>query len=263
MKIVFVILLILGSLTWRNTALAQGPPITMDKAIMLGQGRTVLRNLTEIKSTAQGSYSRSAFMFHYLPTNNTLVALHLPFVSADLKDNSENQKLYLGDIQIKGKYQIYRKDQTGKTLRFALVTLQTLPTGKNFGVSDIDFVSSGNFTSYQGVVLGYEKLQYGIGVAFGYMFVPSANTDHLVYKVGFGLPLLKPDFPLRQINLYFEYAAHWEIQTKSYQILSTQSVQYAFGAATLEVGFRTPITQEVSDLRTYNHSLFLGGRIVL
>lgn len=237
---------------------AQGPPITGDKPIMLSGGTVVVKTLTEIRNTEYGTYTYAPLMVHYLPTSNTLVAVHLPMVFRNVLGDVEHTS-GVGDIQLRAKYQFYRKDQTGKTFRMVVKTIQTLPTGRDWNVRGI---SMGEYSSYLGLVAGYETIKYGISNELGYNLVPASDNDELQYKLGFGLPLLKPVYPVKQINLYFEYAANWAVETNDFELLYAQGIQYAIKRLTLEAVIQAPLIQTVSDWQKRNYSILLGTRYV-
>jgi len=235
-----------------SLAFGQGPPITTDKPIMLGAKRKILKTLTEIRKTDHGTYTKIPVMAHYLPTSNSLVALHLPLVLYD--GNSK-----LGDVQLLAKYQFYRKDNTGKTFRMVAKTLQTLPTGPKLGINGI---SVGQYESYQGVVAGYESLKYGISNELGFNLTPESDMDELRYKLGFGLPLMKPGYPVNIVNLYFEYSSMWFVNMNDYMLLYAQGIQYARGRLTVEAAIQTPLIEEVTLANQRKYSVFLGTRYV-
>ncbi len=245
-------------------ALAQGPPILGDKAIMLGAKRTIIKTLNEVRFSSIGIFSKSYLMGHYLPTSNTLFAIHLPFISYNFKNkNTEqfdlNSGQDLGDIQFLGKYQFYRKDNIGKTFRIVVKTIQTLPTGKRIG---IERISTGLYQSYFGIVAGYESLKYGFSNELGYNFVPDGMFDVLRHKLSFGLPLLKATYPVNQINLFFEYDNSWYTQNNDFQILYSQGIQYAKGRFTVEIAIQFPLIQSISEAKERDYSLFFGIRYI-
>ncbi len=48
---------------------------------MLGSKSVILKTLTEVRKQELGIYTRLPLMAHYLPTSNSLIALHIPFVN--------------------------------------------------------------------------------------------------------------------------------------------------------------------------------------
>ena len=233
---------------------AQGPPITSDKPIMLGGGSFTVKTLTENRFTQRGRFSYIPLMLHYLPSANSLVAVHLPYINFDtfLEDNAG-----LADIKVLGKYQFFRKDATGKTFRIVAKTIQTLPTGFDIDAMDI---STGKYAGYYGIVSGYETLKYGISTEVGYNWMPNGTLDEFRAKFGFGLPLLKPQYPNKQVNLYFEYTNSWVGERDWYQMLYAQGIQLALKNITLDLAIQLPLVNDVDEGRKFKYSLFMGTR---
>ncbi len=236
---------------------SQGPPITSDKPIMLGANTWIVKTLSEIRNTNQGTFSRFPLMVHYLPTANTLIGVHLPFVHYQFNNEENNQTL--GDIELRAKHQFYRNDKKGKTFRLVAKTAQTLATGKEIGIEGI---STNQFQSYWGMIAGYESIKYGISNELGYNISIENSQNELRYKLGFGLPLLKQSYPVNQINLHFEYQSSWFVATNEYLLLYAQGIQYAKGSFTFETAIQFPLQQTLVSERQRIVSLFLGTRYV-
>lgn len=259
MKLRNILLIALLSVVISQIINAQGPPITADKPIMLGSESVIIKTLTEIRNTEEGTFTRIPLMAHYLPTSNSLVAVHIPWTNYSFKGQNENNGSYLGDINILGKYQFYRKDGKAKTFRMVAKTLQIIGTGKDFGPGEI---SAGVYQGYYAVVAGYETIKHGISTEIGYNISPSGNQDEIRYRLGFGLPLLKPVYPVKQINLYFEYASNWRTETDQYEMLFAQGIQYAKGRLTLEAAIQVPLVQNNFDTFKLNSNILLGTRYI-
>lgn len=236
-------------------AYSQGPPITGDKPIMLGGKSFTTKTLIELRNNARGSIFYAPLMLHYLPSSNSLVAVHIPLVSYSLNDLGSGTNL--ADIKLLGKYQFFRKDGTGKTWRITAKTIQTLPTGEEL---DIIEISTGRYQGYYGIVSGYETLKYGISGELGYNWIPNGTLDDFRAKLGFGLPLLKPQYPNKQLNLYFEYASVLVPERDWYQLLYAQGVQYALKNVTFDLALQLPLVQDIPESRALNYSLFIGSR---
>ena len=248
------ILLFAIAIATLQTLKGQGPPITSDKPIMLGGGSFTVKTLTENRFTQRGRFSYMPLMLHYLPSANSLVAVHLPYINYDtfLEDDEG-----LADIKIIGKYQFFRIDSTAKTFRVVAKTIQTLPTG--IAIDAID-ISTGKYAGYYGIVAGYETLKYGISTEVGYNWMPNGTLDELRAKVGFGLPLLKPQYPNKQLNLYFEYTNSWVTERDWYQLLYSQGVQLSLKNINIDVALQLPLVNDVDQGRKFKYSLFLGSR---
>jgi hypothetical protein len=234
---------------------AQGPPITADKPIMLGGKSFTTKTLMEFRNTQRGDFAYIPLMLHYLPSSNSLVAVHIPLI--DYRIDGGTSGTELSDIKILGKYQFYRKDATGKTFRMVLKTIQQLPTGPSLDMMDI---ATGEYQSYFGWIAGYETLQYGISSEIGYNWMPNGNLSAFQQKLGFGLPLLKPQYPNKQLNLYFEYANVWVFERSWYQLLYAQGIQYARKNITFDLAVQVPLVNDVAEGRKLNQSVFLGAR---
>lgn len=238
-----------------NFSVAQGPPITADKPIMLGEGSFTARTLTEIRRTERGTFAYIPFTLNYLPSSKIELGVEIPYLDYDFENGDTGSTL--ADIKLMGKYQFYRKDATGKTFRVVAKTVQTLPTGEELDLMDL---SVGKYAGYYGIVAGYETLKYGISNELGYNTMPDGTMDEFRYKLGFGLPLLKPQYPNKQVNLFFEYTSSWLVERDWYQLLYAQGIQYARKATTVELSVQVPLVSDVEPGRNLRYSLFFGGR---
>ncbi len=240
---------------------AQGPPITSDKPIMLAQGNVVVKTLSEYRQTDQGTFTKVPLMVHYIAHSKILLGVHLPFTSHNF--NTENEFLKngssLGDIELLGKYQFYRNDKMAKTLRMVIKTVQTLPTGKEY---EIEGISTGAYQSYLSWVTGYETIKYGISNELGFRVSPNENYNELVHKFGVGLPLLKPVYPVKQINLYFEYSNAYMFHHNAFMMLYAQGVQYAIKQLTIETAIQFPLIQTENVPNPRQFSWLVGTRYV-
>ena len=235
--------------------LAQGPPIIGDKPIMLGSNSWVFRTLSELRNTEKGEYLKTPVIAHFLPSSKTLIGIHLPFIKP--MSNGNKKDYFIGDIELIGKYQFYRKDETGKTLRLLLKTIQTLPTGKELNLMRM---SMGKYANYIAVLAGYESVKIGIINELGFNYQPNFNNDEIRYVLSIGVPLLKPSYPVKQINLFFESQNSWFVKKGNYLNLFAPGIQYAKGRMTLETSYQFPLFQNIENKR--KNSIFLGGRYI-
>ncbi len=242
-----------------NKLSGQGPPITADKPIMLGGNSIIVKTLTEVRVKDVGTVTRMPLMFHYLPTANTLVAVHLPLVNVSYNSGFRNNGASFGDMDILAKYQFYRKDGMAKTFRMVAKTLQSLPTGKDLSIRGI---STNKYTGYYGIVAGYEYIKYGISNEVAFEHTPSTGELDVLYKFGFGLPILEPIYPVKQLNFYFEPQVRWLTKPNHYELLYAQGVQFAIKRLTLEAAVQFELAGNSHFLTTYRHSIYLGTRFI-
>ena len=256
-KLYLVATLLISSL---SVGVAQGPPITADKPIMLGGGY-IFKTLTEIRSTDGGTFTRIPIMAHHLPSANSLIAVHLPMVLHSFTEGSAFEDgAQLGDIQIMGKYQFFRKDGHAKTFRMVLKTVQNLPTGKKYG---IDGMSTGEYQSYFAVVAGREAINLGLSGEVGYNIAPNSDLDQIALRLGAGLPVLRPVYPVKQLNLYFEFSHNIYPAVDTYEFLYAQGIQYAIKRLTFEMAYQWPISTTVTDIYRLRNSVLLGARFII
>lgn len=242
---------------------AQGPPITSDKPIMLSSKTMLIKSLTEIRKTESSTFFYAPIMYHYVFKHNFLTAIHVPLVGRYRpSDGLYTNHTGLGDIKLMAKYQFFRKDMTRRTLRMVIKGVQTFPTGKDLGVVDFGV---GEFQTHLGWVTGYETIKHGISHELSYHFVPN-HSDEIRQKFGIGLPLLKPLYPVNQLNLYFEYSGNYFLEHKSYELLYAQGIQYAYRHFTFEAAIQVPLVHTGGhahhDDDKHQYSVFLGTRYV-
>ena len=256
----FTFVFLFVAVLFSSNAIAQGPPITADKPIMLSKGSFIAKTLTEYRSTDFGNFTKVPLMLHYIFHKNALVALHVPFVKYEFEPGFGFDGTGLGDVNVLLKYQFYRKDRTGKTFRLVTKSLQNLPTGEKL---DIHEFSTGFYKGYYAIVAGYETIKYGISGEVGFNHSPQDNTDELRVNLGFGLPLLKPVYPVNQINLYFEYSYVRATEIGANMLLYAQGIQYARKRVTLETAIQLSLFQTELHHGNRNYSLLFGARYII
>ncbi len=255
-NIFFAIVMIMAS----ADGLAQGPPITADKPIMLGGNTIVIRTLTEFRNTVGGNFVKAPLIVNWLPSSDLLFSAQLPLTTYNFLDSDDNDGSYLGDIALITKYQFYRKDGQARTHRVVLKSNQKFPTGQEFGPFEI---ANGTYQHYLSIVSGYETIKYGISAEAGYNWAPGDNIDEYRLKLGFGLPLLKPTYPVNQLNLYFEYFGQYRPESDETELLYAQGIQYARGRLTVEFAVQVPLFQsEVIQRFRLNNDILIGARYI-
>ncbi len=258
MRINFIVFII--GLGLSGTVLnAQGPPIRLDKPIMLGSGESTVRALYNYINTDQTNYSMALLMADHNVTSDFAVEVEIPWVfSSDWGSDRP------GDMSVMLKYQFYRKDGMGKTTRIAAKAKHSFPTGRELKVP---IAGMGHHKTYFGTLAAYESLSLGVQAEVGYYVVPGeSDLNMLSYQLGVALPLLPPAYPTNQINVYLEadgmnMRGHEGHSQFGYYI--APGLQYARGKFTVEASVRFPISQDLPIGYEQNWNLLAGGRMVL
>ena len=234
---------------------AQGPPVLLDKPIMLSQGSLLLRTMGEYRHLSRGtSYLHTPLMLHCIPHRRWLVAGHLPLLYDFVGKTS------VGNVSFVGKYLLTRKDGMAKTLRTTAKWRIDLPNGSGEGPIDFDYDDYKMQASY---ILGYESLRYGLLSEVGYRYLHNSLSDDIILHLGASIPLLKPVYPSKQINLYFGYQAHYEPQTGQYFVRFGQGAQYAYNKLTLDLAVRQNLVENEPEEEKVRLNFFLGTRYLV
>lgn len=226
---------------------------------MLGAGNGTIRAL--LKSTALEDLRYQALLLEgdYNISAAFAVGAELP-----LTFNDRSEQFRLGDAAVFAKYQFVRRDGKGKSFRLAAKGKHMFPTGPAFAAP---LVGMGQHMSYAGLVGAYESLDLGIQAELGYAHAyTDAAMRHLSYKLGVGLPLLKPSYPVNQVTVYLEteglnLPAHGNMQQYGYYY--APGLQYARGKATLDASLQLPLAQQVQASLSRRWAALVGVRYIL
>ncbi len=258
MRFLFASLLILACTAPR--LFAQGPPITLDKPIMLGEKKGTLRPYLKLANNARRDFTAFVVEGDYNVSNSFAIGAEVPLVYDRLDDFG------LGDVSVMAKYQFYRKDGMGKTVRIAAKGKQSFATGRD---AETMLLGMGHSMSYLGILAARESLALGTQFELGYGFVPTnQRLSQLSYKLGFGLPLLESAYPVKQVNLYFETEGinlrDFEGDAQ-YGYYYAQGLQYAIGRFTYDLSVQFPLTQQLQGSPGMERriSALLGFRVIL
>ncbi len=247
--------------TWSTNVWGQGPPITLDKPIMLGEKKGTVRPFAKIADNEVHDFTAFVLDADYNFTNKLAVAAEVPLVFAQHGEGAG-----LGDIGLTAKYQFYRKDGMGKTIRIAAKAKNMFRTGKSL---ETPTLGMGHNMTYLGILAARESLRLGTQAEVGYAAMPSADhLNHWLYKLGFGLPLLKPVYPVNQINLYFEFEGvnlPRHNGANQYGYYYAQGLQYAKGRFTFDLSVQFPISQQFHGTPTFERKLWtlVGARMIV
>jgi hypothetical protein len=249
-----VLAMILASLS----LFAQGPPIRTDKPIMLGENKGTARAFYQYFTNGTTHYHVVPLMIDYNLKNNLEFGIEAPF--AALSSESRQEGFRTGDLMLKAKYQFIRKDGMGKTFRVAAKASSMMPTGRD---NEAPTVGMGTFMTSAGLLAGMESLKYGVVGELSYNAMHTMHPDFLEAKLAFGLPLMKPAYPVKQVTLYFEYEGKWMPGIDAYAAYFAQGIQYAFRSYALELSLQMPLVQQVPDFFRRDIALMIGGRFVI
>ena len=254
-----ILSLILGITVFATALVAQGPPIRLDKPIMLGSGESTARALFSHFDTDHSNYSLLLLEADHNITRNWAVGIEVPWVFASDFGNDRP-----GDLGIVLKHQFYQNDQMGKTTRISAKAKHAFPTGRDL---KIPTAGMGHHKTYLGGLAAYESLSLGIQTEIGYYIVPSESAYNMLnYKLGVGIPLLEPSYPTNQINIYIE-AEGMNMESiegnAQYGYFIAPGLQYARGKYTIEASFQFPISQNMHHTYERNWNFLAGGRMVL
>jgi len=211
---------------------AQGPPIITDKPIMLSEHTVLIKTLTSIANTSDGTYSKIPLMLHYLPSSNTIFGVHIPMVMA--AENTSQPGTYFGNFEIFGKYQFFRRDGHRKTTRMAIKALGGFKS--NINGPDSDLITKESQAEIQ-YIIGRETIRYGLGFNVGYRYTGPDYTDKIVIKFDYGKPIMPVKYPPKQLNLYFEWKTEIPIQEGKMSNYVIPGIQYAHKTLTFDFAY--------------------------
>lgn len=235
---------------------AQGPPILIDKPIMLGAHKGTLRTLAQYGDYHHLDYYALAIMGDYNLRNDLAIALTIPVAFEKGGDAG------LGDLMLEAKYQFLRKDGMGKTFRVSAKGAATFATGQDEAATML--FGMGTWQTFAGIVAGYESLQLGLVSELGYRTVGGEFDDNLSYKLTFGIPFLAPAYPVKQVTFYGEFSGVTTAWENEHALFAAPGIQYALGPCTYEFSYQFPLYQKNIPLHHVNNkTFFIGWRIVL
>ena len=177
-------------------AQASAAPITFNSALPVGQGRFIVREQLVVSRSgddpsgtgreidtrsllsvvAYGVNAKLA-MFGVLPyTNKEATMLGAPERSSD----------GFGDLTVFGRYTLYQRDWSGRTLRVAGVAGLKAPTGSDDESDSLGRLpvalqpGTGSWDGFLGGVVSYQRVEFGIDAQLSYR----ANTEANEFEAG-------------------------------------------------------------------------------
>ncbi len=247
------------NLLWINSSYAQGPPIFTDSPIMLGLEGRGLRTFGNYISKKNVKVYIHPIAIPYNITSKWQVGTIVPFINKNPK--GLDSRFGLGDVKLYTKYQVVQKDNKGKTFRTLIKLTETFPSGNS---KDLPTLGTGAYQTSIGVVSGYITTKYGIYSEVGYTITSNNLPDNLIYNIAFGYPLVPPQYPPKQINVYLELNGNYLVKNSSNSLFISPGIQYIAGKRLLlETGIQLPLIEDVSDSSKTNFMYTLGTRILI
>lgn len=239
----------------------QGPPIIADKPIMLGEHKGTVRVVYSYMKADKLDARVIMPSVDFNVSNKFALEMMLPLQKYI---GSAEKGFILSDIAIAGKYQYFKVDMKGKTIRLAVKGAHSFYIAKQH--AHIKPVGSGVWGSYGGLVAGMESLKIGIIGDFGLSIVrditPNVTGNFFQGKLAFGLPLLKHVFPIRQLNVYIETEIVDQLNAKSYSFYMAPGIQYIFGVIAIEAFYQRSVLQSGNNLFYPNQTMGAGIRYI-
>jgi hypothetical protein len=239
----------------------QGPPILADKPIMLGQHKGTVR-LAYAYMNADKLDARFIMpSVDFNVSNKISLELMTPFQKYI---GSAESGFKLADIAVSGKYQYFKLDLKGKTIRLAVKGAHRFKVAKQH--SNIKPVGSMPWGTYGGIIAGMESLRVGVIGDFGISIVqdiaPRVTSNFFMGKISLGIPLLKHVFPIRQLNVYLEAEIVDQLNAVSSSFYIAPGIQYVFGTLAFEFFYQRSIYQNGNNNFFPNKTLGVGIRYI-
>ncbi len=271
---------------------ALGAPITFSTALPVGEGKIIVReqvvvsnsgddpsdvgrevNTRSLLSVAAYGVNAKLAMFAVLPyTNKEATTLNGPKRSSD----------GLGDVTVFGRYTLYQKDWTGRTLRVAGVAGLKAPTGSDDESDDSGRLpvglqlGTGSWDAYVGGVVSYQTLDFGIDAQVSYRENTEASGfeagDETRFDVSYQHRLSPSTLDLETRSfLYGVVELNTIIRDRHRQngvslensggttVFLTPGVQYVTRKIIAEIAVQIPVVQNLNGSALENDFMIRGG----
>lgn len=257
-KIIWLLIL-LAIISIRKNSQAQGPPIFTDSPVFLGAEGRGLRTFGKYISKKNTTEYTQPFGIPYNVTPTLLVGVIVPFVSKS-PQGTETQS-GVGDVAAFAKYVIIQKDYLGKTFRTVLKVQEKFPTGN---IKSNPALGAGAYQTAIGLVSAYITQKYGLYSEFGYNITSNNLPDNVIYNFAFGLPLIPPQYPPKQLNVYLEFNGNYIIGNRQNNLFISPGIQLIpHRRFILETGIQFALIEDVPDNQKTNFMYLLGTRILI
>ncbi len=236
------------------TAYCQGPPISCETPVMLGLEGNGIRTFGKFIKKEHSNVYIQPIGIPYNVTTKFQIGSIIPYKRVRLAEEVTNSGI--ADVTIFAKYQLFKKDMTAKTFRVLVKVKQTLPTGTQ--------VSSNRYNTYFGLVIGRVASTIGTYGDVGFIYNSEQASDKIAYNFSLGIPLLKPQYPQKQINVFLEFNGNYLIDNKANTLFFSPGFQFIPGRRVLfETSFQKPIVEDESSLNKTKYRMIVGTRFLI
>ena len=94
--------------------------------------------------------------------------------------------------------------------------------------------------------------------------VESIKLDNFIYNIAFGYPLIAPQYPPKQLNVYLEFNGNYIIDNQQNDLFISPGIQLIpHRRFILETGMQFALIEDVPDNEKTNFKYLLGTRILI
>ena len=258
-KIIIRYLIFLAVFLIGKEGIAQHPPIFTDTPLLMGLSARAVRTFGKFVSKENANIYIQPLAIPFNPSSTSVIGAIAPFVRKSPKGKKSQSGI--GDVSIFFKQMFYKRDGKGKTFRILGMIKQKFPTGNT---SETPAIGSGSYQTTLGLVGGYITTKYSIFNEIGYNFASNGISDHFIYNFAFGYPILPPQYPPRQLNVYLEFIGKYFVENKQNSLFIAPGIQLIPGRRlTIETGIQFALIEDVPDSQKTNYIFVLGTRILI
>ena len=251
-----LLLILLASL---NYSLAQGPPIYTDTPILLGLEGSGIRTFGKFVEKEQASIYIQPIILPYNITPKILLGAIVPLVNK--KPDNMAARFGVGDMAVFIKCTLYQKDGKAKTFRVVGKIKQVFPTGNSI---EAPALGADSYQTLFGVVTGYITTKIGLYSDIGYNITSNGLSDNFIYNFAVGYPLLRQQYPAKQVNLFLELNGNYFLEPQANNLFISPGVQWITGRRLLiESGVQLPMLEQVAATQKTKFIFTLGIRVLL
>jgi hypothetical protein len=242
-----------------HTVIAQGPPIYTDTPVLLGLEGSGIRTFGKFVKKESSNIYVQPIVLPYNISPKVLFGAILAVINKNPANLSG--RIGFGDMAVFIKTTLYQKDGKAKTFRIVGKVKQVFPTGNT---TESPALGANSYQTQFGVVTGYISTKVGLYSDLGYNITSNGLSDNFVYNFAVGYPLLKQQYPAKQVNLFLEFNGNYLVDNNSNTLFISPGVQWIIGRRLLiESGVQLPMVEQVAESQKTKFIYTLGGRVLL